>query len=123
MTTTTAGPQLGFVLPPAVPPDVLTLDPPQPVRTFRDVFGNRTVRFVAPAGPLTLCVRAEIEDDGELDPVVPEAREHPVEDLPEEVAPQAVPLAVPAQASQEAATGGAGLAGQADEQPAGQKAP
>ncbi len=71
----------------AVPPDVLTLDPPLPVRTFRDVFGNRTVRFVAPAGGLTLSVRAEIEDDGALDPVVPEAEEHRVEDLPEEALP------------------------------------
>lgn len=71
----------------AVPPEVLTLDPPLPVRTFRDVFGNRAVRFVAPAGPLTLSVHAEIEDDGELDPVVPEAVEHPVEDLPEEALP------------------------------------
>ncbi len=71
----------------AVPPDVLTLDPPLPVRTFRDVFGNRTVRFVAPAGVLTLSVQAEVEDDGALDPVVPEAEEHAVEDLPEEALP------------------------------------
>jgi transglutaminase-like putative cysteine protease len=71
----------------AVPPDVLTLDPPLPLRTFRDVFGNRTVRFVAPGGALTLSVHAETEDDGALDPVVPEAEEHAVEDLPEEALP------------------------------------
>ena len=46
-----------------------------------------------------------------------------LEDLPEEVAPQAVPLAVPAQGTPDSATGGSGLAGQADERPAGQKAP
>ncbi|MCJ2083129.1 transglutaminase-like domain-containing protein [Methylobacterium sp. J-090] len=71
----------------AVPPDVLQVSPPVPVKTFRDVFGNRTVRFLAPAGAVTLSVHAEIPDDGGLDPVVADAAEHPVEDLPEEALP------------------------------------
>lgn len=71
----------------APPPDVLCIEPPVPVKTYRDVFGNRTVRFVAPPGLVTLSVRAEIPDDGALDPAVPEAAEHAVEDLPEEALP------------------------------------
>ena len=66
---------------------MLQVDPPVPVKTFRDVFGNRTVRFLAPAGAVTLSVHAEIPDDGGLDPIVADAIEHPVEDLPEEALP------------------------------------
>jgi transglutaminase-like putative cysteine protease len=52
--------------------------------TYRDLFGNQCRRLVAPVGDLTLWGDATIEDDGELDPIVPDAGEVPVGDLPDE---------------------------------------
>ncbi len=53
------------------------------VSTYRDLFGNRCRRLVAPAGDLTIWGDATIEDDGALDRMVPGAREMPVSELPD----------------------------------------
>ena len=65
-------------------PDHLATNPPVPVTTYRDGFGNWCSRLVAPAGGIQLSADALINDTGEPDPVVPYAREHAVEDLPDE---------------------------------------
>jgi transglutaminase-like putative cysteine protease len=65
-------------------PDELYIEPEVEVRSYIDGFGNRCARFVAPAGPLRLRGATLIEDPGTPDPVAPNAREHPVGDLPNE---------------------------------------
>jgi transglutaminase-like putative cysteine protease len=57
--------------------------PEVPTSTYHDLFGNLCRRLVAPAGDLTMWGDATIEDDGLPDPVVPGAREVPVQDLPD----------------------------------------
>ena len=66
-----------------VPETVFTV-PDIPTTTYLDLFGNRCRRLVAPAGDLTLWGDATIEDDGHLDPVLPDAREIAVADLPDD---------------------------------------
>jgi hypothetical protein len=51
---------------------------------YRDGFGNWCSRLVAPAGRFRLFADALINDRGIAEPVVPDARQHPVEELPEE---------------------------------------
>src|SRR5690606_38391125 len=58
--------------------------PDVPVSTYHDLFGNRCRRLVAPAGDFTMWGDATVEDSGEPDPVFPDAREVPVQDLPSE---------------------------------------
>jgi transglutaminase-like putative cysteine protease len=55
-----------------------------PTTTYRDLYGNKCRRLVAPGGDLTLWGDATIEDDGKLDAAVLDAREVPVWDLPDE---------------------------------------
>ena len=66
-------------------PGVITFDPPVPVTTYVDRFENTCTRIVAPAGMLTVSTRFDVRDSGLPDPVVPDAVEHPVEDLPHEM--------------------------------------
>ncbi|MGG7565374.1 transglutaminase-like domain-containing protein [Rhodovulum sp. DZ06] len=68
-------------------PDLLQADPPVPVQAYFDSFGNRCTRLTAPAGRFTMRVDAMMQDDGRLDPVLPDAQEHPIEGLPEHVLP------------------------------------
>src|SRR5579863_1226114 len=65
-------------------PDQLTTEPPVPATTFRDGFGNLCTRIVAPAGRIRLRSAGLVRDTGLLDPVVPHAQQHAVQDLPEE---------------------------------------
>lgn len=58
--------------------------PDVPVSTYLDMFGNRCRRFVAPAGDFMIWGDTTVEDDGQLDAFVPEARETPVPDLPDD---------------------------------------
>ena len=51
---------------------------------YRDMFGNICHRIVAPPGRLTISTEFVISDSGTPDPVVPEAAQHPVEELPDE---------------------------------------
>jgi len=65
-------------------PDLLVTNPAVPVEAYRDGFGNWCARFMAPAGRFTLRTDGVIRDDGAPDPVVPDAIQHAVEDLPAE---------------------------------------
>ena len=71
-------------------PDVLgdhriSFDPPIEARDFRDTFGNICTRILAPAGRLSVAADFTVEDPGTPDVVAPEAKQLPVEDLPDDV--------------------------------------
>jgi transglutaminase-like putative cysteine protease len=66
-------------------PDLLATDPPVPVDTYRDLFGNWCSRILAPQGRLVLRTDALVNDSGLPDPVVPTVEQLPVEQLPEAV--------------------------------------
>ena len=51
---------------------------------YRDLFGNICHRIIAPPGRLTISTGFVISDSGMPDAVVPEAKQHPVEELPDE---------------------------------------
>ena len=65
--------------------DNLVTDPPVPVRYYLDSFGNKCGRLVMPAGTLKLSNAALVRDAGTLEPVVPEAQQHAIDDLPDDV--------------------------------------
>lgn len=65
-------------------PDLIRLSPSVPLTSYRDLFGNWCGRFVAPAGPMRISTDTVIRDSGLPDPVVPNARQHPIEELPDE---------------------------------------
>ena len=67
-----------------VVPDCLTTEPSIPVTGYRDSFGNRCHRVLAPAGRIRLTADAVIRDNGKPDEVMPEAWQDSVEDLPED---------------------------------------
>jgi transglutaminase-like putative cysteine protease len=52
---------------------------------YRDSFGNRCSRFVAPAGHLRLSGTSTIDVDGMPDPVNPNLQQAPIQELPSEV--------------------------------------
>ena len=64
-------------------PETTFTAPVVPVSTYKDLFGNRCRRLVAPAGDIVIWGDATIEDDGKLDPVFPDAAETPVANLPD----------------------------------------
>jgi transglutaminase-like putative cysteine protease len=63
-------------------PDDLLIEPPVSSTSYCDDFGNRCVRFTAPAGRLRLTSSALIRDSGKPDAVKLDAREMPVGELP-----------------------------------------
>jgi transglutaminase-like putative cysteine protease len=65
-------------------PDNLIIEPAVKTALYVDSYGNRCTRFQAPAGALRLTCTALIEDSGEPDAADPQAREHAVNDLPNE---------------------------------------
>ena len=65
-------------------PDYVTTDPSIPIAVYRDSFGNWCSRIVAPPGRTKIASSAIVKDSGEPEPVVPEAQQHLIEDLPEE---------------------------------------
>jgi len=65
-------------------PDYLTTDPPVAIGGYRDGFGNWCTRLVAPAGRIRIQTDALIRDTGQLDAVCLDARQHDVQELPEE---------------------------------------
>ncbi|HXT99805.1 MAG TPA: transglutaminase family protein, partial [Polyangia bacterium] len=67
-----------------VRPDLMLTDPPVPIRSYRDGFGNWCARLVAPEGRFRIFAEAVINDSGSADPVSPEAEQSAVEALPEE---------------------------------------
>ena len=65
-------------------PDYLTTDPWVPVREYRDSFGNRCTRIVAPGGRITIRSLGVVRDSGEPEVAITTAEQHPVEDLPDD---------------------------------------
>jgi transglutaminase-like putative cysteine protease len=65
-------------------PDHVVVHPSVALSGYRDGFGNWCTRLVAPAGRVVITANSVICDKGEPDPVVSDARQVPVEDLPEE---------------------------------------
>ena len=64
--------------------DDLVFDPPLPMAAYRDSFGNWCSRIVAPKGRMTITANALVNDSGHTDPIIPQAQQVPVPDLPEE---------------------------------------
>jgi transglutaminase-like putative cysteine protease len=67
-----------------VVPDRLVTDPAVPIADYQDSFGNLISRIVAPSGQIRISAQGVVNDSGEPDAVVPNAFQHPVEDLPAE---------------------------------------
>jgi transglutaminase-like putative cysteine protease len=64
--------------------DDLVVDPPVPIAAYRDSFGNWCTRIVAPTGRTRVSADVLVNDTGLPDPVVLDAQQHLVQDLPEE---------------------------------------
>jgi transglutaminase-like putative cysteine protease len=65
-------------------PGIISFSPGIPVHVYRDSFGNDCTRIVAPQGRLTLSTRFDVADSGLPDEVNWAARQHPVEQLPDD---------------------------------------
>ena len=65
-------------------PDQTLIEPLTTVENYLDAFGNRCARFVAQPGSLRLRNLTTIKVSGLPDPVSPNAREVPVQELPHE---------------------------------------
>lgn len=63
-------------------PDHIVTNPPVPLTTYRDDFGNWCSRVVAPPGEFRIATDALIKDTGLPDPVYINAQQHAVENLP-----------------------------------------
>lgn len=63
-------------------PDHLITDPAVPIESYRDTFGNWCCRLVAPPGRFTMGTDGVVRDKGLPDPVMLDAEQHAVEDLP-----------------------------------------
>ena len=63
-------------------PDTLHFEPHVPSHTYLDSFGNTCTRLVAPAGQLRIFADTIINDAGTPEPVVPDAPQHNIADLP-----------------------------------------
>lgn len=67
--------------------DRVQVEPYVPIEEYIDGFGNRCGRLIAPPGKLRLWNRTLIQVSGDPDPVWPNARQHPIEELPADVLP------------------------------------
>ena len=67
--------------------DLMTTTPAVPISFHEDMFGNRCARLVAPAGRFRLASAGTVIAADTPDPVVPQAMQHAVEDLPPETLP------------------------------------
>jgi transglutaminase-like putative cysteine protease len=65
--------------------DEMFVEPAVPLHRYQDAFGNLCTRLLAPAGQLRLSAEGIIRDHGEPDPIHQEARQHAIEDLPDDV--------------------------------------
>jgi transglutaminase-like putative cysteine protease len=65
-------------------PDSILIHPSVDLSGYRDGFGNWCSRFLAPAGNMSISADSVIRDSGLPDPVVADARQTLVEELPEE---------------------------------------
>jgi transglutaminase-like putative cysteine protease len=64
--------------------DDLLFEPSVPVTAYRDSFGNWCSRVVAPPGRLRVRADTVLHDSGAQDVVMPQARQLPIPELPEE---------------------------------------
>lgn len=64
--------------------DTIHTQPSVPVSSYRDLYGNTCARILAPAGQTTISADFVINDDGEPDPLVLDARQSAIEELPPE---------------------------------------
>lgn len=65
--------------------DTVRTEPPLAIGQYHDGFGNLCSRLVLPPGRTVLSADFVVRDSGEPDPVHPEAQQHPVEALPDDV--------------------------------------
>jgi transglutaminase-like putative cysteine protease len=65
-----------------IQPDRMRTDPFVPLRSYRDGFGNWCTRLVAPPGRIRLTCDQIVRDSGMPEPACPQARQHPIEELP-----------------------------------------
>ena len=65
-------------------PDLLTVEPSIPITAYRDAFGNKCKRVLAPAGRLRLAANGIIRDSGQPDEVFATVGEDTVQGLPDE---------------------------------------
>ena len=68
-------------------PETIRIDPAVPQRQSLDAFGNVCTRVLAPAGRISFSADFLVEDSGLPDAVVPDARQLPVHELPDDVMP------------------------------------
>jgi transglutaminase-like putative cysteine protease len=68
-----------------VVPDEMLVEPEVPIRRYRDGFGNLCTRLLAPPGRIRLAASGIVKDCGMPDPVADDARQHAIDDLPDEV--------------------------------------
>jgi transglutaminase-like putative cysteine protease len=66
-------------------PDQVSFDRAVRQADYHDMFGNRCLRVMAPAGPLLISNEFVIDDPGVPDEYAPDALQHAVENLPDEV--------------------------------------
>jgi len=65
-------------------PDHIVITPSVPISGYRDSFGNWCSRILAPSGNMRIACDTVIKDSGLPDPIVPDAAQIPVHELPEE---------------------------------------
>jgi transglutaminase-like putative cysteine protease len=66
-------------------PDEMATEPAVPIHRYRDCFGNLCARLLAPSGRIRLSAEGIVRDHGKPDLVNDDARQHPIEDLPDDV--------------------------------------
>jgi transglutaminase-like putative cysteine protease len=71
-------------VPDIVRPDHLIVQPAAPITAYRDAFGNWCNRIVAPRGETHLSTDAVLRDSAMPDAAVTTARQHAVQELPDE---------------------------------------
>lgn len=64
--------------------ECLLVEPRAPYVEYRDGYGNRCARLVAPAGVVAFRNDAIVEDSGQAERLVGEARQHHIEELPDD---------------------------------------
>lgn len=64
---------------------IITFDPPIDARAYTDSFGNVCTRIQAPAGDTTISTLFEVYDSGKPDAVAPDAIQHDIRELPDNV--------------------------------------
>src|SRR6202521_5578371 len=66
-------------------PERLEVEPRVGITQYTDLYGNRCGRIFVPAGPLAVRHEALVVDNGQPDPQVWNAQQHPVQSLPDNV--------------------------------------